>query len=183
MLKNFSNNSLKNQEMSEDIKNKSNSPTSSPDDSELEDLVELKKQVQDYLFGWRRAQADYANLKKETEHQQVVLAKFANSQLILEILPVLDYFKQALKTVPKEQSTESWLQGIVHIQSKLWQVLAGHGLVEIESVGKKFDPYYHEAVQEVAETTKESGLVVEEVKAGYLLHDKVLQPAQVKVAK
>ncbi|MFZ5391020.1 MAG: nucleotide exchange factor GrpE [Patescibacteria group bacterium] len=174
MLKNFSNSSSdKNQagDLATDLNN------------QTDELGTLKKQAEDYLAGWRRAQADYSNLKKETERQQIALAKFANSELILEILPVLDYFKQALKSVPPEQVDLPWVKGISLIQDKLWQVLSGHGLKEIESAGKPFDPLYHEAIQDLVVEGQPSGLVAEEIRPGYLLHDKVLQPAQVKVTK
>ncbi len=136
----------------------------------------------EYLAGWQRAKADYANLKREVEARQLELVRYANLELLKELLPLVDYFKQALKAVPQPQRGEAWVDGIRHIQSRLEQVLAYHGVKAIEVMGEKFNPELHEAVGEV-EAEGESGTVVEEVRTGFTLYDKLLQPARVKVAK
>jgi len=149
----------------------------------LDELAQAKEQAQQYLDGWKRAKADYINLKKETDIKQFELARYANAEFLKELLPLVDYFKQALKSVPVEQVGLPWVQGIQHIQSKLEQVLAYHGVKELEVLGEKFNPEFHEAVGEVADTKYDSGIIVEEVRTGFMLHDKLLQPARVKVAK
>lgn len=139
--------------------------------------------AQQYLEGWQRAKADYANLKRETEGRMQDLVKYANAELLKELLPLVDYFKHALKNIPVEHKGESWVEGIRHIQSKLEQVLAYYGIKELEVVGEKFDPALHEAVGEVENLNESSGIIVEEIRTGFVLHDKLLQAARVKVAK
>lgn len=146
------------------------------------ELAAAQALAQEYLAGWQRAKADYANLKKETEAKQVEFMAYANSELLKELLPLVDYFKQALKAVPAERKGEPWVEGVRHIQSRLEQILAYHGVKELEVVGEKFDPSWHEAVAEVADSGQPAGTIIDEVRTGFMLHDKLLQPARVKVA-
>lgn len=146
-------------------------------------LAVIQKQAQEYLAGWQRAKADYANLKQETEAKYLEITRYANSGLLKELLPLVDYFKHALGAVPQEHRGSAWVEGIRHIQAKLEQVLAYHGVKEIEVVGEKFDPHLHEAVGEVESAEFTPGTVVEEVRTGFMLHDRLLQPARVKIAK
>ncbi len=147
------------------------------------DMEKLLAQNQEYLAGWQRAKADYANLKKEYEQKQLELIKFANIELIKELLPLVDYFKHAFKAVPENERGSNWLEGIRHIQAKLEQTLAYYGIKEMDVVGEKFDPNLHDAIGEVENSGYEAGLVAEELRTGFRWHDKVLQPARVKVAK
>jgi len=149
----------------------------------LDELAQVKQDAQQYLDGWKRVKADYVNLKKETDLKQLELARYANAELLKELLPLVDYFKQALKSVPAEQIGLPWVQGIQHIQSKLEQVLAYHGVKELEVIGEKFNPEFHETVGEVADSKESSGTIVEETRTGFMLYDKLLQPARVKIAK
>ena len=137
----------------------------------------------EYLAGWQRARSDYANLKKETDLKQLELIKYANVELLQELLPLVDYFKQALRAVPESMKGLAWVEGVRHIQSKLEQILAYHGIKEMEVVGEKFNPELHEAVGQVENSEQNSDIIVEEIRTGFLLHDKVLQAARVKVAK
>jgi molecular chaperone GrpE len=156
--------------------------SSAANTAEASELERSQAQAQEYLAGWQRATADYANLKRETEGKLADLTQYANRELLNELLPLVDYFKHALRAVPPEQKGLPWVEGIQHIQSKLEQVLAYHGVKELEVVGEKFDPALHEAVAEV-ESSEPSGTVVEEARTGFMLHDKLLQPARVKIAK
>lgn len=147
------------------------------------DVPDYKKQAEEYLAGWQRARADYQNLKKETESKIAEYLSAANHGLLLELLPLVDYFKQAFKHLPAEFKGSDWVEGIRHIQSKLEQVLAYHGIKEMEVVGEQFDPTQHEAVGEIDSTKEPPGTILEELRTGFLLHDKVLQAAKVKIAK
>ncbi len=144
-------------------------------------LSVVKQQAEEYLAGWQRAKADYINLKRETDEKIAGLIKYANQELLKELLPLVDYFKQALRAVPKEEAGSQWVEGIRHIQTRLLEILAYHGVKEMDVVGERFNPELHEAVEEVE--NGKTGLVVEEVRTGFYLHDKVLQPARVKVGK
>lgn len=147
-----------------------------------DELERAQALAQEYLAGWQRAKADYANLKREVEADRLALTRYANEELLRELLPLVDYFKHALKAVPEPARGEAWVEGIRHIQSKLEQVLAYHGVKELEVLGEKFDPALHEAVAEV-ESSEPTGTIIEELRTGFMLHDKLLQSSRVKVAK
>jgi len=144
---------------------------------------DYKTQAEEYLAGWQRARADYQNLKKETERKIAEYLSAANKDLLHELLPLVDYFKHAFKHLPADLKTSEWVDGVRHIQSKLEQVLAYHGVKEMEVVGEKFDPKLHEAAGEVEGSGQEHGIILEELRTGFMLHDQVLQPARVKIAR
>ncbi len=150
--------------------------------SSQRDPDSLEKQAADYLAGWQRAKADYANLKKETDERLAQLAKYANEELLKELLPLVDYFKSALRAVPKEELGSGWVEGVRHIQTRLLEIMAYNGVKEMDVIGEVFNPELHEAVEQVTDGGK-PGNIVAEVRTGFYLHDKVLQPARVKVAK
>ncbi|MBT4277855.1 nucleotide exchange factor GrpE [Candidatus Falkowbacteria bacterium] len=151
---------------------------------EKKKIKELKNQVKENLDGWMRSQADYENLKKEMIIQKEDWIKFANTNLIIEILPVLDNFKASTNHVPESEKTSPWVQGIMYIQKQLQDILNSQGVEEIKTVGEKFDPELHDAVED--KTIKKSkehkkGHIIKEVKPGYILHGKVISPARVVV--
>lgn len=129
-----------------------------------------------------RVQADFDNYRKRTQKEKEDFALFLNGDLILRTLPVLDNFQLALKHLPKELEKNDWVKGIWQIERQLEQVLADEGAQKIPTVGQKFDPYVHEAVEEVPSPAPE-GEITDEVLAGYRLGDKILRHAKVKVSK
>lgn len=145
-----------------------------------EELELSKKKEQEYLDGWKRAKADYLNLKRESEQRYQELIKFANAGLILEILPVLDNFKLATQHIPEEQKKAEWVIGIVHIKKQLEDTLKNLGIETIKTVGEKFNPEFHEAVEK-SESGKD-GIITKEVRPGYILNGKVIQVAKVIVS-
>jgi molecular chaperone GrpE len=143
-----------------------------------EKLKRCQEEKEEYLQGWQRAKADFINFKKDLEKQQAEFAKFSNAVLISELLLVLDSFELALT----ENSKNKDHRGFVLIKAQLNDILKKHGLTPIKAVGEKFSPEFHEAVEEV-ESDKKSGIIVEEIQKGYMLHNKVLRASKVKVAK
>lgn len=141
-------------------------------------LAEAKAKAEANLAGWQRAQADFANYKKRSEQEKQELGKFANSVLILSLLPVLDDFERAYSSIPPKMGKQSWLDGIRLIERKLWAVLQAQGLSPIKALGEPFDPTLHEAVRQ--DKGKE-GIVIEEIQKGYLLEDRVIRPSKVVV--
>jgi len=139
-----------------------------------EKLKLCQKEKNEYLEGWQRAKADLINFKKEQERRMADYYKFANENLILEILPVLDSFEEALKHSKDE--------GLFQIYNQLKSILKTNGLEEIKALGEQFNPEFHEAVGEVKSNKKE-GTIIEETQKGYKLHGKVIRPSRVKVAK
>lgn len=142
-----------------------------------------------YLAGWKRAQADYQNLKRESELDRVERAKFANERLLRDLLPVLDQFGLALSFVPSTQTLpeaektvwDKWLVGIRAVQS-LWDQAAGQAGLERIATDGAFDPQVHDAVTEEV-SDKPEGTILRVVQPGWRLHGRVLQPARVIIAK
>ena len=147
------------------------------------DLTLAQKKMEEYMNGWKRAKADYINLKKETDKKYQELVQFANAGLILEMLPIYDNFKRAWEHIPSDhKKKDEWLKGIEQIKKQFTDLLKNMGIEEIKTVGEKFDPELHEAVAKVKTEGKKSGLIIAEVKSGYKLYDKVLDHAKVKVS-
>ncbi|HEV8654808.1 MAG TPA: nucleotide exchange factor GrpE [Candidatus Limnocylindria bacterium] len=130
----------------------------------------------------KRMTADFANYRKRNEAERTEFAKFAKADLIARLLDVLDGYDRALATVPDEVKGQPWVEGMWLVERKLRSILDAEGLEPIDSLGKPFDPYMHEAVAHV-ESDKAEGTVIEEHQKAYRLHDRVIRPALVTVAK
>ena len=143
-----------------------------------ETLAEAKAKAEANLAGWQRAQADFINYKKRSEQEKQDLSKFANSVLIVNLLPVLDDFERAFSSIPPKVGKMSWLDGIRLVERKLQAVLQAQGVTPIKALGEPFDPQFHEAVRQ--DKGKE-GVVIEEVQKGYMLEDRVIRPTMVVV--
>jgi molecular chaperone GrpE len=155
------------------------------EDNKLKEELELaKKKMDEYLNGWKRAKADYINQKKEFAKREKEMIQFANASLILEMMPVYDNFKLAWKHIPAEhRKNDEWLKGIEHIKNQFAGLLKNLGIEEIKTIGEKFDPELHEAVSKEKVAGTEAGIIIDEIKSGYKLYDKVLEHAKVKVAE
>ena len=154
------------------------------DEKNIKKELELtKEKAQEYLDGWKRAKADYLNLKKDTEKRQSEIIQFANAALVAELIPIFDHFKLALRHVPDDQQDVEWVQGFFHIKKQFEDFLKNLGIEEIKTVGEKFNPELHEAVAHEENEEFDADKIFEEVKSGYTLHGKVVSPAQVKVTK
>lgn len=168
----------------EEDKNKPKDDFSELNIEELRKELELaQKSSEDHLAGWQRARADYSNLKKEHERRQQEIVEFANAATMAEIIPIYNHFKLALRHIPEEQKKLDWVKGLDFIQKQFVDFLKKFNIAEIKTVGEQFDPNFHEAVEcEEKEGCKE-GIIYEEVSPGYVLGDKVIEPAKVKVGK
>ena len=147
------------------------------------EIADLKKQNDEYLEGWKRAQADYANLKRRVEEDISRALKFASADLILKILPVMNNFRRAANHVPDEIKDHNWVQGVGQVERQLDEILASEGLKKNDILGKEFNP--EEAVAIGFENSKKykDGQVCEVLEDGYSLNDKVIKTAKVKICK
>ena len=154
--------------------------TSEVEDMELlkQALAEAREKAETNLAGWQRAQADFVNYKRRAEQGRKEISKFANSVLMLNLLPVLDDLERAVNSIPPRLAKLSWVEGIRLIERKFRTSLEAQGLSQIEALGKPFDPNFHEAVRQ---GKGKDGIVVEEAQKGYRLHDRVIRPAKVVV--
>lgn len=148
-----------------------------------QELEEQKKLAKRHLDGWKRAAADLENYRKRVEKEQSELVRFGHAALISQLLPVLDDLERAFQTLPRELGGLTWIEGLALIQRKLHLVLESQGLEEIEADGKPFDPLLHEAVLQQESTSYPDGQVIATLQKGYKLHERVLRPAMVQVAK
>ena len=162
----------------------------------MEEKIEKITQERDeYLAGWKRAKADFINYKKEEAQRMQVMAGYAYQQLLLMVLPILDNVDRAVKQIPEEEKDNQIYKGFLQIASQWREFLKSQGIEEVETVGKPFDPEMHEAVAHKERNgaaegpptqeamAGEAGKVVEEVRAGYMIKDRVLRPARVIVGK
>ena len=147
-------------------------PAETPADPRIEELTNDLK----------RMAADFANYRKRNEAERTEFAKFAKSDLIAKLLDVLDAYDRALATIPEELKSSSWVDGMWLIERKLRSILEAEGLQAIDSLGKPFDPYQHEAIAHL-ESDEPEGTVITEHQKAYRLHDRVIRPAMVTVAK
>ena len=141
---------------------------------------DLSEDDNEYKEKYQRLLADFTNFKKREEKARADFKKFASSNLIEELLPVLDNFDRALKDQDEE---DSFVQGIMMTRDSLWKVLEKEGLEEIESDGVEFDPNFHHAFQTEENEDFKSNYIIETYQKGYKLNDRVIRPSMVKVAK
>lgn len=142
----------------------------------------LQELAEEYQARALRVQADFDNFRRRTQKEKEELAQYATSKLVGELLPVLDNFERALATASASTESEAFGKGVNMIFRQLEGVLKSEGLTAMETVGQPFNPEYHQAIMQVESDEHEEGIVTEEVQKGYLLKDKVLRPAMVKVS-
>lgn len=147
----------------------------------------------EYLNNWKRALADYDNLKKEVAKEREEIGRFAQAMAAMRFVEVYENLKKAFRVdnmnVPTaveaakdtNEQWEAWKQGIEHIIKQFVDVLKQMGIEEIKTVGEKFNPVWHEAVGEETAEGSEAGTIVREVEGGYKMGEKVLKAAKVIV--
>jgi len=155
-----------------------------------EQLKQCQKEKAEYLTGWQREKADFINYKRRQEEQMSEWSRMFGEGLVKDLLPVLDTLSASefqLGAGKNNNSTQPPLslrggeEGLKMVREQLMKVLQRHGLEEMKSIGEKFNPERHEALEQVE--GKEPGMVAEEVLKGYLLNGKVIRVAKVKVSK
>lgn len=149
-----------------------------------DELKELEKKCNEYLNNWKRAQADFENYKKGELERTRFLIEYLKEAIMLSILPVLDNIYLAEKSVPESIKSDSWTEGFRQIKKQMEEFLKKEGIEEIETEGEKFNPETMEVIEVVPASVQASaGAVAEELQKGYMMGDKVIRPAKVKVTK
>lgn len=149
-----------------------------PEENNIENI---KKQAQEYLDGWKRAKADYLNLKKEMESQNKEIREWMSKIMIIPFLNIIDGFEKAFSEIPENLKNNPWVEGIEGIKKQFEDYLKTQGVEEMKVKGEKFDPLKHEAVESVE--GGESNIILGELQKGYLINGEILRPAKVKVYK
>lgn len=142
-------------------------------------LEEARAKAAENLDGWQRSLAEFQNYRKRIDRDRQVEQAAMKGELIKKMLPVLDDLERALQNRP---SDDAWAGGIELIQRKLQVILEAEGVTRIEALATQFDPNFHEAISQDPVEGAESGEVLEVMQQGYMLGDRVLRPAQVRVA-
>jgi len=160
------------------------------DSAPLPDPAQLKSELDaanakatEYLDGWQRARADFANYKKRIEREQADARGTISAEVLTRVLPALDDFELALKNAPTDGDGAKWAEGVTLVYRKLAAILEREGIVRIEAESQPFDPNLHEAVVHEESADHPEGHVVAVLRQGYKLGDRVLRPALVKVSK
>ena len=143
-----------------------------------EELAAERQKAAEYLANWQRAQADFINYKRRNEEERAEFNSFANSNLVLAILPVLDDLERAIEAMPSRIAKSEWGEGIKLVERKFQTILQGMGVIPMISVGETFDPNIHEALRQ---SSGPEGIILEEFQKGYMMGARVLRPAKVVV--
>lgn len=175
-----------------------NQDQSSPNDQEIQDqeigaeqepidldarLAEAEAKAAEYLDGWQRSRAEFANFRRRQEQMQMAIRQQMISDLLEEIIFALDDQERAYQAMPAEMHDHPWVEGLLMADKKLRAVLEKGGLSEMQvAPGDDFDPAYHQAILHEPSNRFEEGKVVDVLQKGYWLKDSVLRPAVVRVS-
>jgi molecular chaperone GrpE len=143
----------------------------------------LRRERDEYYDRLLRKTAEFDNYRKRVERERRDTIELAAADLIRELLPIVDDFERALQAEAGTGGAEAYRQGVEIIHRQLLDVLKRRGVEPIEAVGADFDPHYHQAVTHEASPGHRDGEVIAEFRRGYMLGDRLLRPAMVKVAK
>jgi len=143
-------------------------------------LEDAETKLAESVDGWQRSQAEFQNYRKRIERDQEVVKSDMKGDLVKKILPLLDDLERAMQNRPAD---EPWANGIDLIMRKFQTLLEGEGVKKIEAEGKEFDPKFHEAISNEPSEDVESGHVIAVVQNGYMLGERVIRPALVRVAQ
>ena len=182
-------------ESKKDKKTKPQEPQVKPEDDLIAKLEEATKndeeikqtetkkdesqvKIEELTSALQRCMADMQNYKRRAEEDKMRFIKFANSELLKIIIPIIDNFDRSCQHLPDALKEDSWAKGVIHTHDDLMKALAKIGVKKIETVGKKLDPTKHEAVLQGA---GEKDVVTEELEPGYSYHEETVKAAKVKV--
>jgi molecular chaperone GrpE len=147
-----------------------------------QELENEKKRAEDSLTRLKYVQADFENLKKRTERQLAEFKEYCTEPLIVELLEIVDELEMAVKAGRTSESAENLTKGVEMTLKKLKKILENKGVSPIDCVGKPFDPSKENAVAKIERDDVEECTVIEELRKGYMMKEKVIRPSVVKVA-
>jgi molecular chaperone GrpE len=159
-------------------------------EGELDEIEVMKSEIEDlnqksgeYLDGWQRERAEFANYKKRMERERESLRFNITGNVIRGYLEVLDDLERALNNRPADDDGAVWAEGIELIYRKFVSTLEAEGVEPMQADGQQFDPNMHEAISQEPNEDMESGQIIEVVRNGYMIGERVLRPASVRVAQ
>ena len=149
----------------------------------LGDLEQAQLESRENLDQAQRAQAELVNQRRRADDERVAQGKYLNSRLITKLIPVLEEFELAINHAVGQGAENAWLEGVKLIQRKLLNLMESEGVSTIEALWAIFNPLEHEALGTGESTDISPGYITQVLRPGYRLHDRVIQPAQVIVAR
>ena len=148
------------------------------------DALKSKREEKDLFYDkYVRAHAEFENARKRIEKDKADSLKYANESFVLDFLPIIDSLEISEKHIKEAKDFLAVQEGVDMIHVLIQKFLKDIGVEKIKTVGEKFDPHFHEAVETVDLKDKEEGMIVEELKPGYTFKGKLLRPASVKTVK
>jgi molecular chaperone GrpE len=158
-----------------------NGPTLEEALQQIQALSEKSAEMQDRML---RALAEAENTRRRAEKDRQDMAKFAVTSFARDMLSIADNLRRALDAVPQDQRTGNAIyEGVEATERELLRILEKNGIVRIDPMGQKFDPNLHEVMFEIPAADKEPGIVMQVVEPGYMIHERLLRPARVGIAK
>jgi molecular chaperone GrpE len=144
-------------------------------------VAELQGKLEEADNRYLRLQADFDNFRRRSRIELEASAKYRAQSIITDLLPAIDNFERALKMDVDNEQAKSLKQGVEMVYRSLLDALKNEGVEVIEAVGKEFDPHLHQAVMQAEDENFGPNIVVEEFQKGYMLKDRIIRPAMVKV--
>jgi len=144
-------------------------------------IAELEAKVEEADNRYLRLQADFDNFRRRSRIELEASAKYRAQSIITDLLPAIDNFERAMKMEVDNEQAKSLMQGVDMVYRSLLDALKNEGVEVIEAVGKEFDPHLHQAVMQAEDENYGPNIVVEEFQKGYMLKDRIIRPAMVKV--
>lgn len=166
-----------------EIEDSIESSGTSEEESIEEQVKRLQSEAEEYLDGWQRARAEFANFKKRTQRENEHARERIAGEIITHFLGVKDDIERALAKAPETDDFQEWTLGIELIHQKLQALFDAEGVELIDAEGERFDPTFHEAVSFEENDDYEEGLIIDITQPGYKMGERVLRPAMVRVAK
>lgn len=146
----------------------------------IQQLKDAESKVVEYKDGWARTQAEFQNFRKRVDRDNESFRASTKGDIIKKVLPVLDDLERALQNRPAD---DAWASGIELVARKFQNILEMEGVKKIEAKGAAFDPNFHEAISHESSEEVESGCVIDVVQNGYVIGERVVRPALVRVAQ
>jgi len=153
----------------------------SPVDEKDQEIQLLKEKLEEADNRYLRLQADFDNFRRRSRLDLEASQKYRAQKLITDLLPAIDNFERAMKIEADNEQTKTLLQGMDMVYRSLLDALKNEGVEPIESVGKEFNPHQHQAVMQGEDENYGPNIVTDEFQKGYLLKDRVIRAAMVKV--
>lgn len=148
-----------------------------------QELENTRSKSEEYLDGWQRSRAEFANYKKRVEREQAQIFQTASGAIIKRYLEIIDDLERALANRPQQEESALWAEGIELIYRKFLSLLENEGVMLMQTQGEQFDPNLHEAISSEENDEFQSGQIIEVIKQGYTQGERVLRPAVVRVAR